>query len=175
MMKRTRGRNTVGLTPRMVRALGIMATCPAPWNGVQELDAKKIVARSTYYADWMRDPAWVKAVNEVRDEFQGTIRRRAYEQIGANVEAHLAMLQNIAMGKTEAKPGQVEAIREVLRIGGIDGQQQGGGGDIFLYLRLEILRGEADRRIGKDWKDRLADVAPLPLGGDGKNPYVEQG
>lgn len=158
-MKRN-GRDGRGLTTRMRQALPLMVEARTLEQGIARLAADKIVSRSVYFAKWLRDPAWIRALNDAREEALSKAQARAVEQIIANVESHVAILQQIAIGSKIdpatrqpvpmiAHPGQVEAIKECLRIAGLEdaarnqrGQQQ----DFFALLREEIMAGESERR-----------------------------
>lgn len=155
----------------MRRALPIMVTAKTLEAGIAELAQTRVISRSQYFAKWAKDPAWIRALNDGREQVLGAKTARAQEMAVANVETLMATLITIGVGhrvvdgveeRMTAAPGQVEAIKEGLRIAGVgeagrldEAKLQ----DPWALLRAEIVAGERERRgaAEKDIEEGLED------------------
>jgi hypothetical protein len=108
------------LTPKQTKAIAIIGPEDTVWAGVKKCAAEGLVTYDTFYKRWVKDEAFLAALNEERERLLGALADRLKARAMAEADRLFQKLIDIAVGDAKANQAQIEAIKYVLDRAGID-------------------------------------------------------
>lgn len=120
-----------------------MASADTPKKGLDILIERGIVSERAYYADWQRDPSWIKALNDEREKYHDALARRVQAIFIRSAENAAWTLISIAAGR-DAKPGQLAACLEVLDRSGAGRVAAQPQVNVFALIQQRMIEQQGD-------------------------------
>ena len=111
------GEDNKELTDKQKLSLVVIGAAKSVHAGVMECVRQKIVSRDWFYRHWLKQPAYVEAMNAERDRLQGEIRTRVANQLLANVED---VLENLIAHAKSSRGDSPRCAEIVLGLLGFD-------------------------------------------------------
>jgi hypothetical protein len=128
------------LTPKQTKAIAIIGPEDTVWAGVKKCVAVGLVTPETFYKRWVKDEAFLNALNTERERLLGALADRLKARAMAESDRLFQQMIEIAAGEKRANTPQIEAIKYVLDRAGIDTTGGEKRGNLFVMIQQRIMQ-----------------------------------
>ena len=131
-------RNKDGLTDKQRAAIPIIARAKSKHQGIVECEKQGIASQRQYYRIWIKEPKFLRKLEEERDKYFGEIRDRVRDIFKDHAEILAQRL--VSFGLQDGKD-RLRAIENVLQAIGID---LGKGSRLAVQTNVSQNQSDAD-------------------------------